>query len=73
MTESVHEKSEPLTGKEARKINKYLRKWDKVFWLKMWRNRLNKPNAKVGKHRFKTMYKAKKQIAIAKRRGNQIF
>ena len=35
MTEFVHEKSEPLTGKEARKINKYLRKWDKVFWLNL--------------------------------------
>lgn len=70
MTEFVHEKSEPLTRKEARKINKYLRKWDKAFWLKMWRNKLNKSNTKARKHRFKTMYKARKQIAIAKRRRN---
>lgn len=65
----VHEKNRRLTRKEERKVNRYIKRRDKLFWLKMWRNGLIESDANIRKRRYGMMYKARKQITIARRKG----
>lgn len=67
MAKLVHEKNGLLTRKEERKAHKYIKRWDKLFWLKMWRNRLIESVVNIEKRRYRMMHKASRQIAIARR------
>lgn len=69
MAKLVHEKNRLLTRKEERKANRYIKRWDKFFWLKMWRNGLIESDVNIRKRRYRMMYKARKQITIARRKG----
>lgn len=69
MAKLVHEKNSLLTRKEERKANKYIKRWDEFFWLKMWRNGLIESAAHSEKCRYRMMHKASRQIAIARRKG----
>lgn len=69
MAKLVHEKNRLLTRKEERKTHKYIKRWDKLFWLKMWRNGLIESAVNIKKRRYRMMYKANMQIDIARRKG----